>query len=64
MLNNLPVVTEDPSLILRSGSSPGGGAWQPTPVFLSGTRKEKTEKPGGLQSIGWSLAIVHESDRT
>ena len=26
--------------------------WQPTPVFLPGTRIPWTEKPGGLQSMG------------
>ena len=31
--------------------SPGGGAWKPTPVFLSG-ESPCTEEPGGLQSMG------------
>ena len=31
------------------GRSPGGGAWQPTPVFLS-EESPQTEEPGGLYS--------------
>ena len=33
------------------GRSPGGGPWQPTPVFLTG-ESPWTEKPGRLQSMG------------
>ena len=42
----------------RSGLDPWVGkipwrwAWQPTPVFLPGA-SPWTEKPGGLQSMGW-----------
>ena len=37
MVKNLPANTgdmRDVSLIPGSGQSPGGGHWQPTPVFL------------------------------
>ena len=33
--------------VLGLGRSPGGGAWQPTPVFLPG-ESPWTEEPGGL----------------
>ena len=33
------------------GRSPGGRAWQPTPIFLPG-KSPWTEEPGGLQSMG------------
>ena len=36
-----------------------GRAWQPTPVFLSGTIP-RTQKPGGLQSTG-SQRVGHDS---
>ena len=41
--------TGDVGLIPGSGRSPGGRAWQPTPVFLPG--ESWTEEPGGLQSM-------------
>ena len=41
----------DVDLIPGSGRSPGGRAWQPTPVFLPG-ESPWTEEPGGLQSMG------------
>ena len=39
VINNTPVSagdTRDMGSIPGLGRSPGGGAWQPTPVFLSG----------------------------
>ena len=33
------------------GKSPGGGTWQPTPIFLPG-ESPWTEEPFGLQSMG------------
>ena len=41
----------DRGSIPGSGISPGGGAWQPTPVFLPG-EPPWTEEPGRLQSMG------------
>ena len=41
----------DPSLIPGLGCSPGGRAWQPTPVFLPG-ESPLSEEPGRLQSMG------------
>ena len=38
-------------LISGLGRSPGGGGWQPTPVFLPG-ESLRTEEPGGLKSMG------------
>ena len=40
----------DMSSIPGFGRSPGGGAWQPTPVSLAG-EFPWTEEPGGLQSV-------------
>ena len=37
--------------VLGFGRSPGGGAWQPPPVFLPG-KSPWMEEPGGLQSMG------------
>ena len=39
------------------GGSPGGGAWQPTPVFLTG-ESLWTEEPGGLQSMGLQSQVL------
>ena len=39
--------TKDASSIPESGRSPGGGAWQLTPVILA-WKIPWTEKPGGL----------------
>ena len=39
------------------GRTPGGRAWQPTPVFLSG-ESPWTEEPGKLQSKG-SQRVEH-----
>ena len=36
MIKNPPATAGDTGSILGSGRSPGGGAWQPTPVFLPG----------------------------
>ena len=41
----------DLGLIPGLRRSPGGRAWQPTPVFLSG-ESPWIEEPGRLQSIG------------
>ena len=38
--------------------SPGGGAWQPTLVFVPG-ESPWTEEPGGLQSMG-SQRVAHD----
>ena len=43
--------TRDPGSVPGSGRSPGGGKWQPTPVFLLGT-SHGLEEPGGLESTG------------
>ena len=54
VIKNPPVSAadlRDAGLIPRSGGSPGGRAWQPTPVFLPG-EFQWTEGPGGLQSMG------------
>ena len=40
------------------GRSPGGGHWQPTPIFLPG-ESPWTEVPGGLQSMG-SKRVRHD----
>ena len=45
-----PCNAGDPGSIPGSGRSPGGRAWQPTPVFLPG-EFPRTEEPGGLQSM-------------
>ena len=53
-VNNLPAnagVERDMDSIPGSGRFPGGGAWQPTPVFLPG-ESPWTEESAGLQSIG------------
>ena len=44
--------TGDASLILWSGRSPGGGKWQPTPVFLPG-------KAHGQRSLAGYRPKVH-----
>ena len=36
MVKNLPANAEDTGSIPGWGRSPGGGNWQPTPVFLPG----------------------------
>ena len=36
MVKNPPASTGDTGSVLGSGRSPGGRAWQPTPVFLPG----------------------------
>ena len=41
----------DLALIPGLGRSPGGRAWQPTPVLLPG-ESHGLEEPGGLQSVG------------
>ena len=46
-------------LIPGFGRSPGGRAWQPTPVFLPG-ETPWTEEPGGLHSMG-SQRVGHYS---
>ena len=48
----------DPSLIPGLGCSPGGRAWQPTPVFLPG------ESYGQRSLAGYSPWGCKESDRT
>ena len=48
----------DPGLIPRSGRSPGGGAWQPTLVFLPG------EFHGQRSLVGYSSWGRKESDMT
>ena len=48
----------DTGLIPGSGRSPGGGAWQPTPIFLPG------ESPGQRSLAGYSLQGHKESDMT
>ena len=51
VVNNLPAnagVARDTDLIPGSGRSPGGGAWQPTPVFLPG------ESHGQRSLLGYS----------
>ena len=61
MVMNLPANardTGDEGLILGSGRSPGGGAWQPTPVFLPG------ESHGQKSLVGYSTQSHKESDRT
>ena len=56
----------DRGSIPGSGRSPGGRAWQPTPVFLPG-ESSWTEEPGRLQSMGsqrvghgWSDLVQHQ----
>ena len=48
----------DLGLIPGLGRSPGGRAWELTPVFLPG-ESAWTEEPGGLQSIG-SQRVGHD----
>ena len=55
MVMNLPANardTGDEGLILGSGRSPGGGAWQPTPVFLPG-------ESHGQKSLAGSDTCAH-----
>ena len=52
MVKNLPAKagdTRDPGSIPGLERSPGGGKWQPTPVFLLGI-SHGLDEPGGLQS--------------
>ena len=42
-------------LISGLGRSPGGGGWQPTPVFLPG-ESLRTEEPGRWQRVGHNWA--------
>ena len=59
MIKNPPANTgdiRDMDSIPGSGRSPGGRAWQPTPVFLPGESVPWTEETGGLQSIGLQRA--------
>ena len=49
---------EDLGLTPGLGRSPGGGDGNPTPVFLPG-ESPRTEKPGGLQSMG-SQRVRHD----
>ena len=48
----------DVDSIPGSGRSPGGGKWQPTPVFLPG-KSHGQRRTGGLQSIG-SQRVRHD----
>ena len=45
--------TGDVGLILGWGRSPGGGNANPTRFSILAWEIPWTEKPGGLQSIGW-----------
>ena len=58
MVKNPPASTGDTGSVLGSGRSPGGRAWQPTPVFLPG-------KSHGQRSLaGYSPRIHKESEAT
>ena len=48
MVKNLPALETQ---IPRWGRSPGGGKWQPTPIFLPKNFHGQKE-PGRLQSMG------------
>ena len=48
----------DPGSVPWSGRSPGGGNWQPTPVFLPG------QYHGQRSQAGYSLWVHKESDTT
>ena len=57
-VKNLPAKEGDAGSIPGSGRSPGGGKWQPSPVFLSG-------KFLGWRSLAvYSPAVAKESDTT
>ena len=54
VVKNLPSSTEDSremSSIPGSGRSPGGGKWQPTPVFLPGEFHGQRRLVGYIQSM-------------
>ena len=50
--------TKDTVSIPEPGRSPGGGKWQPTPIFLP-EKFHGGEEPGGLQSMG-SQRVGHD----
>ena len=54
---------EDLGSITGLGRSPGGGAWQPPPVFLPG-ESPWTEEPGGLRPWGRTELDMTEQLRT
>ena len=61
VVKNLPANAgdiRDPGSIPGSGGSPGGRAWQPTPVFLPG------ECHGQRNLVGYSPQDRRESDTT
>ena len=58
VVKNLPAKAGNLGLIPGSGRSPGGGAWQPTPVFLPG------ESHGQRSLVGYSPWGRKDSDMT
>ena len=58
MVKNPPASTGDTGSVLGSGRSPGGRAWQPTPVFLPG------ESHGQRSLMAYSPWGHRESDTT
>ena len=58
-VKNLPLMQGSEGLIPGLGRSPGGGRWQPTPVFLSGEFHGQRSLAGCGQWMG-SQRIRHE----
>ena len=58
LVENPPTNAGDLGLIPGSGSSPGEGKWQPTPVFLPG------ESHGQRNLAGTVHGVAKESDMT
>ena len=61
VVKNMPASagnTRDTGLIPESGRSPGGGAWQLTPVFLPG------QSHGQRSLVGYGPRGRKESDKT